>query len=101
MKKTNYNQQNRGYVNQAFAVTESEVLRQSKSYGKNYASIDFAFNPDLKESDFPMKNSMEIGSIIIGHTEIELTKAEAQKIMQTLETAIQSTAKRYRLGILD
>jgi len=85
MKKFNKNQ--RGYVNQSYGVTDSEVQRQSKAFGKNYTSIDFGFNPDLKPEDFPIRNTTEIGSLIIGNHEIELTKAESIKIMQTLDTA--------------
>jgi predicted transport protein len=98
MKKFNKNQ--RGYVNQSYGVTDSEVQRQSKAFGKNYTSIDFGFNPDLKTEDFPIRNTTEIGSLIIGNHEIELTKAEAIKIMQTLDTALTSTQMRYRVGTL-
>ena len=98
MKKFNNTQ--RGYVNQSYGVTDSEVQRQSKAFGKNYTSIDFGFNPDLKREDFPIRNTTEIGSLIIGNHEIELTKAEAIKIMQTLDTALTSTQMRYRLGTL-
>jgi hypothetical protein len=99
MKK--HNNRQRGFVNQAYGVTESEVVRQAKAYGKNYSSIDFAFNPDLTKEDFPIKNRMELGSLIVGNHEIELTKSEAAKIIQTLETAITSTQQRYRLGMLN
>jgi hypothetical protein len=98
MKK--HNNKWRGTVNHSFAVTESEVERQAKAFGKNYTSIDFGFNPDLKPEDFPMKNSMEIGVLMIGNHEIELTKAEAVKIITTLDTAITSTQQRYRVGTL-
>jgi predicted transport protein len=98
MKQFNKNQ--RGYVNQSYGVTDSEVQRQSKAFGKNYTSIDFGFNPDLKPEDFPIRNTTEIGSLIIGNHEIELTKAEAIKIMQTLDTALTSTQMRYRVGTL-
>lgn len=98
MKKHNKNWS--GTVNHSYAVTDSEVQRQAKAYGKNYTSIDFGFNPDLKPEDFPMKNSMEIGALMIGSHEIELTKAEAVKIIQTLDTALTSTQMRYRVGIL-
>ena len=98
MKKFNNTQ--RGYVNQSYGVTDSEVQRQSKAFGKNYTSIDFGFNPDLKQEDFPIRNTTEIGSLIIGNHEIELTKAEAIKIMQTLDTALTSTQMRYRVGTL-
>ena len=98
MKK--HNRKHRGYVNHADGIPQSEAEKQAKRYGKNYASIDFAFNPDLSPEDFPMTNSMEIGSLIIGNTEIEVTKAEAQKIAHTLIDGINSTQKRYRLGIL-
>jgi 3-dehydroquinate dehydratase len=99
MKK--HNNRQRGYVNQSYGVTESEVVRQAKAYGKNYSSIDFAFNPDLTKEDFPVKNRTDIGSLIVGTHEFELTKAEAVKIIQTLDEAITSTQKRYRLGILN
>jgi len=98
MKKFNKNQ--RGYVNQSYGVTDSEVQRQSKAFGKSYTSIDFGFNPDLKPEDFPIRNTTEIGSLIIGNHEIELTKAEAIKIIQTLDTALTSTQMRYRVGTL-
>ena len=98
MKKHN---KQRGFVNQSYGVTESEVTRQATAYGKNYSSIDFAFNPDLTQEDFPIKNRTELGSLIIGNHEIELTKSEAVKIIQTLETSISSTQQRFRLGILN
>lgn len=98
MKK--HNNKWRGTVNHSYAVTESEVTRQAKAYGKNYTSIDFGFNPDLKPEDFPIKNSMELGALMVGNHEIELTKAEAVKIIQTLDAAITSTQKRYRVGTL-
>ena len=98
MKK--FNKSHRGYVNQSFGVTESEVQRQTKAFGKNYVSIDFAFNPDLKPEDFPLRNTTEIGSLMIGNYEVELTKAEAVKIIQTLDTALTSTQLRYRVGTL-
>jgi len=98
MKK--HNNKWRGTVNHSYAVTESEVQRQTKAFGKNYTSIDFGFNPDLKPEDFPMRNSMEIGTLMIGNYEIELTKAEAVKIITTLDTAITSTQQRYRVGTL-
>src|SRR6056300_1213547 len=98
MKK--HNKKWSGTVNHSYAVTESEVERQAKAYGKNYTSIDFGFNPDLKPEDFPIRNTTEIGSLIIGNHEIELTKSEAVKIIQTLDSALTSTQMRYRVGTL-
>jgi hypothetical protein len=98
MKK--HNKKWSGTVNHAYATTDSEIVRQAKSFGKNYSSIDFGFNPDLKPEDFPMKNSMEIGVLMVGSHEISMTKAEAVKIISTLDTAITSTQQRYRVGTL-
>jgi hypothetical protein len=98
MKK--HNKKWSGTVNHSYAVTDSEVERQAKAFGKNYSSIDFGFNPDLKPEDFPMRNSMEIGTLMVGTHEITLTKAEAVKIITTLDTAITSTQQRYRVGTL-
>ena len=95
-----YKNKMRGYVNMSSAVTESEVERQHKAFGPNYSSIDFGFNPDLREEDFPIRNSTPLGSLMVGNVEIPLTKAECEKIMYTMHEAIQSSQKRYRLGIL-
>ena len=91
----------RGYVNMSSAVTDSEVQRQAKAFGPNYSSIDFGFNPDLRAEDFPIRNATTLGSLMVGNVEIPLTKAECEKIMFTMHDAIQSSQKRYRLGILD
>ena len=91
---------NRGYVNQSYGVTTSEEERQSKVFGPKYTSIDFGFNPDLSVEDFPIRNATVLGSLIIGDYEVELTKAECEKIMYTMHEAMQSSQKRYRLGIL-
>lgn len=98
MKK--HNKKSRGYVNQSAGIPQTEAEKQAKFYGKNYSSIDFAFNPDLRPEDFPMSNNMQIGSLIVGNVEIEVTKAEAELIVHTLIDGINSTQKRYRLGIL-
>jgi hypothetical protein len=37
---------------------------------------------------------------MIGNVEITLTKAECEKVMLTMHEAIQSSQKKYRLGIL-
>jgi predicted transport protein len=95
-----YKNKVRGYVNMSSAVIESEVERQAKAYGPNYSSIDFGFNPDLKEEDFPIRNFTTLGTLMIGNVEITLTKAECEKVMMTMHEAIQSSQKKYRLGIL-
>lgn len=95
-----YKNKMRGYVNMSSAVTESEEQRQSKAFGPNYSSIDFGFNPDLRPEDFPIRNATVLGSLIIGNMEIPLTKAECEKIMYTMHDAMESSKKRYRLGIL-
>ena len=95
-----YKNKMRGYVNMSDAVTSSERERQVKAFGPNSSSIDFGFNPDLREEDFPIRNATTLGSLIVGNVEIPLTKAECEKIMYTMHDAIQSSQKRYRLGIL-
>jgi hypothetical protein len=37
---------------------------------------------------------------MIGNVEITLTKAECEKVMLTMHEVIQSSQKKYRLGIL-
>lgn len=95
-----YKNKIRGYVNMSSAVIESEVDRHAKAYGPNYSSIDFGFNPDLREEDFPIRNSTTLGTLMIGNVEVVLTKSECEKVMFTMHEAIQSSQKKYRLGIL-
>jgi hypothetical protein len=95
-----HNKTHRGYVNNSFGTSDSEVPRLDKAYGTKWTTIDFAFNQDLTPDDYPIKNATSLGTLIIGDTEIDLTKAECDKIMNTLHEAIQSSQKRYRLGIL-
>jgi hypothetical protein len=95
-----YKNKMRGYVNMSSATTESEEQKQAKAFGPNYSSIDFGFNPDLTPEDFPIRNSTVLGSLMVGNVEIPLTKAECEKIMYTMHDAMESSKKRYRLGIL-
>jgi len=99
MKKFNKNNQ-RGSINMVNAIPDKEVQRQQKAFGSKYPSIDFLTNPELSADDFPITNKMEIGSLVIGAMEVELTKGEAVKIIETLTEAIKTTHLRYRLGIL-
>ena len=99
MKKFNKNNR-RGSINQIDAIPDTQVARLQKSFGEKYPSIDFITNQELSPDDFPITNKMEIGSLVIGPMEVELTKGEAVKIIETLESAIKTTYMRYRLGTL-
>lgn len=92
-----HNKANRNYINQSVATTESNRERQQRKYGRNYPNIDFSFidggNP--KEAD----NASVLGTLVVGNTEIDVTRTEIKKIMDTLESALVLSNKRYLLGI--
>lgn len=99
MKKFKKNQR-RGSINMPDAITEKAFRQQQKNFGDKYPTIDFLTNPELAPEDFPVTNAMEIGALVIGNTEIEVTHGEARKIIETLTEAIRTTNMRYRMGIL-
>jgi len=76
-----YKNKMRGYVNMSDAVTSSEQERQVKAFGPNYSSIDFGFNPDLREEDFPIRNATTLGSLIVGNVEFLFLKAEGERLL--------------------
>jgi len=96
-----YNKTNRkSFVNNAFGVSESEESRLEKAFGSKWNTIDFQFNPDLKPEDYPLRNASEIGMLIVGNHQIAITKAEAERIIHTLDDAVTSSHKRFRVGTL-
>ena len=99
MKKFKKNQR-RGSINMPDAKTAKAFKKQQEKYGEKYPTIDFLTNPDLSPEDFPVNNSMEIGALVVGNTQIEITHGEARKIIDTLTEAIRTTNMRYRIGIL-
>ena len=99
MKKFKKNQR-RGSINMPDAITAKAFKQQQEKFGKKYPTIDFLTNPDLSPEDFPVNNSMEIGALVVGNTQIEITHGEARKIIDTLTEAIRTTNMRYRIGIL-
>ena len=100
MKKFKKNQR-RGSINMPDAITEKAFKQQQQKFGEKYPTIDFLTNPDLSPEDFPVNNAMEIGALVVGNTQIEITHGEARKIIDTLTDAIRATNMRYRIGILN
>jgi|688.fasta_scaffold39906_8 hypothetical protein len=97
-----YNKTNhKSFVNNAFGVASSEEARLEKAFGSKWNTIDFQFNPDLKPEDYPIRNATEIGMLIVGNHEIAITKAEAERIIHTLDDAVTSSQKRFRIGTLN
>lgn len=95
MKK--HNKANRNYINQSHGITESHREKQQRKYGKHYPNIDFSFIDDTDPKE--IENSTVMGTLLIGNTEINLTRMEIKKIIETLDSALVLSAKRFILGI--
>lgn len=94
----NYNSNPRGgSVNHSYGVADSEEARLAKSFGEKFSSIDFEF--DLQESDYPIKNSTQIGFLSVGDYRVPLSIGEMNKIMHTLEDTLTTVNMKGRLGV--
>ena len=91
----------KSYVNNSFGITQKQEAKFQKYAGKNYTEIDLQINPELKPSDYPVKPFTEIGSLKIGNNEMVITKAEAERIIDTLNDALLTVEKKYRLNIFN
>jgi len=70
-----------------------------KSYVNN--SFGITQKQEAKPSDYPVKPFTEIGSLKIGNNEMVITKAEAERIIDTLNDALLTVEKKYRLNIFN
>ena len=96
MKK--YNQNQRGSsLNHSYGASESEEARLNKAFGEKFSSIDFEF--DLEESDYPIKNSTQLGVLIVGDYRISLSLGEMDRVMRTLEDTLTTVNMKGRLGV--
>jgi|694.fasta_scaffold00044_136 hypothetical protein len=91
----------KNFVNNSFGVTQKQEAKFQKYAGKNFSGIDLQLNPELKPSDYPVKPFTEIGSLKIGNAEMVVTKAEAEKIIETLQDALHTVDKKFRLNIFN
>jgi len=96
MKKYNQPQRN-GSLNHSYGVSDSEEGRLNKSFGEKFTSIDFEF--DLEESDYPIKNSTQIGALVVGDYRISLSLGEMDRIIRTLEDTLTTVNMKGRLGV--
>ena len=96
MKKYNQPQRN-GSLNHSYGVSDSEEGRLHKSFGEKFSSIDFEF--DLEESDYPIKNSTQIGALVVGDYRISLSLGEMDRIIRTLEDTLTTVNMKGRLGV--
>jgi hypothetical protein len=91
----------KNFVNNSFGVTQKQEAKFQKYAGKNFSGIDLQLNPELKPSDYPVKPFTEIGSLKIGNAEMVVTKAEVEKIIETLQDALHTVDKKFRLNIFN
>jgi hypothetical protein len=91
----------KSFVNNSFGVTQKQEAKFQKYAGKNFSGIDLQLNPELKPSDYPVKPFTEIGSLKIGNVEMVVTKAEVEKIIETLQDALHTVDKKFRLNIFN
>jgi hypothetical protein len=96
MKKYNQNQR-AGSLNHSYGVAESEEARLNRAFGEKFSSIDFEF--DLEESDYPIKNSTQLGVLIVGDYRISLSLGEMDRVMRTLEDTLTTVSMKGRLGV--
>jgi hypothetical protein len=96
MKKYNPNQRG-GSLNHSYGAAESEEARLNRAFGEKFSSIDFEF--DLEESDYPIKNSTQLGVLVVGDYRISLSLGEMDRIMRTLEDTLTTVNMKGRLGV--
>jgi len=96
MKKYNPNQRGAS-LNHSYGVAESEEARLNRAFGEKFSSIDFEF--DLEESDYPIKNSTQLGVLVVGDYRISLSLGEMDRIMRTLEDTLTTVNMKGRLGV--
>ncbi len=96
MKKYNQPQRN-GSLNHSYGISDSDQGRLNKSFGEKFSSIDFEF--DLEESDYPIKNSTQIGALVVGDYRIPLSLGEMDRIIRTLEDTLTTVNMKGRLGL--
>jgi len=91
----------KSFVNNSFATTQKHEAKTQKYNGKNYSQIDLQINPELKPTDYPLKPFTEIGNLKIGNAELIVTKSEIERIIETLQEALNTVDKKYRLNIFN
>ena len=96
MKKYNPNQRG-GSLNHSYGAAESEEARLNRAFGEKFSSIDCEF--DLEESDYPIKNSTQLGVLVVGDYRISLSLGEMDRIMRTLEDTLTTVNMKGRLGV--
>jgi len=92
-----YSGKPRGLINQGGA-THQKDRDKLKQYGKNYNSIDFEMSDKITLANYK-ERSNPIGDLLVGGKRVELTWAECNKIITTLEDAKTSHQRKIQLGL--
>ena len=82
-------------INHSYAMDQKKVRR----YGKYFGSIDFECNPDITAKQFKddLRN-VTTGKFEIAGRSYDVTWAEMNRIIETLQDAQEALIKSYRYG---
>lgn len=82
-------------VNLKYAVDQRKVA----NLGKYIASMDFEVNSTSKENLQRVGQGTNAGVLSIGNSEFQLTLAEVDHLIQTLQSAKHVFFHKYRFGM--
>ena len=72
---------------------------KTKNLGKFFHTLDFEFNDSFAQNDYLNRNSkIPVGHFFIGKSKFEISIAEMERIIETMEAAKDTLYKKYKLG---
>lgn len=75
--------------------------KKTRSKGKLYHTIDFELNESYSNENFIKRDTnIALGTLFIGDKVINLTLDECKRIQETMHAAVETTEKKYKLGLL-
>jgi len=92
-----YSGKPRGTVNQGGA-THHKDRKKFEAMGKNYNSIDFELSDKVNIGNYKDRSN-PIGDLVVGGKRVELTWAECNKVITTLEDAKSTHHRKIQLGL--
>lgn len=83
-------------INSRYAINQEAV---SKGFGPNFGSIDFDVNSTSKELLEVRGGKTVAGTFYIGGKQFELTLAELDRAIETLQTAKSTFYQKFRFRL--
>lgn len=83
-------------LNQPYSYDKNKT----KNNGNYFNTIDFKINQNLTNESITSKTQPPLGTLTIGKFDFNMTAKELQLLAETCDLAIQTSYKKFKLGLL-